>query len=277
MLKIAGKPVRVLAGMLNSKKLVGLLQYGGDIYSFPLKLIKNRYNSPKNKVLKDRIDKIFFDYVLAENTSKKAIILLPGLPEYPCHKSLLRRFSALGVDAYLPRYEGTFESDGDFLSKNLADSIKNFILSIKEQKEYKKIFILSTSFGGAVSLSLPQEVFTKSVHLSPVVKFSEIKPILTGLDGYLKKNFKYLYRFDDEAWELLLKDKILYPLKNKKNLSPTKNLILLGDKDTAINTPVKEYYKGFKVKTFKNIKHINFTSVLDSNLLFNEVCSFLFS
>ena len=59
---------------------------------------------------------LFFTYILSKSIpSKGTIILLDGLPSNPLSKNqLMQKLAEYNYDVFFPRYEGTWESKGDF-------------------------------------------------------------------------------------------------------------------------------------------------------------------
>src|SRR5258708_30558084 len=97
---------------------------------------------------------LYFTYLLSNlSLSKGTVVLLDGLPSNPSSKDeLINKLSGLNYDVFFPRYEGTWESAGEFLKRSPGESIVEFINALKsgiqiENEEYKakKAFVLVAS------------------------------------------------------------------------------------------------------------------------------------
>lgn len=184
---------------------------------------------------------LFFTYSLSHNQSLGTIILLSGLPSNPFSKnSLIRSLSAQNYDIFFPRYEGTWESTGEFLKRSPSKSIIEFIQALKiginiENKKYvaKKIFILGVSFGGGIALDIADKnIVDKVCAISPVISFKKVNGINT-LEDYLKTKYNKDYRFNSSNWSRLLNNKI-WNLEKENIKNPNKVLIVAGKNDTTI-------------------------------------------
>ena len=185
---------------------------------------------------------LFFTYVLSENNRAfGTIILLDGLPSNPSSKNnLIKRLSVQNYDIFFPRYEGTWESTGEFLKRSPSVSIAEFIKALKiginiENKKYiaKKIFILGASFGGGIALDIvDKNIVDKVCAISPVISFTKVDGINT-LEGYLKTEHEKDYRFNSFNWSRLLNNKI-WNLEKGNIKYPNKILIVAGKNDTTV-------------------------------------------
>ena len=106
---------------------------------------------------------LFFTYLLSpKKRSVGAIVLLDGLPSDPSSKEkLIRKLARRGYDVFFPRYEGAWESRGNFLKRPPGKAIVEFIKALKtgikiENGIYQtgRIFVLGASFGGGVALEI---------------------------------------------------------------------------------------------------------------------------
>lgn len=191
-------------------------------------------------------------------SDKGAIILLDGIPSDPKKKiPLMNELFSRGYDVFFPRYEGIWESKGEFLRRNPRASIKEFINKIRvginlEGGKYKadKIFLLGASFGGGMALSLANESNVDKVcAISPVLSFKKVKGIET-LEKYLKENYSDIYIFKSQKWRRLINDEYYCPDKQKIN-RPRKVLLVGGSDDDQIL--IKDL-KDYKDKTHVNLK-----------------------
>lgn len=199
-------------------------------------------------MLTNKSNNIFFEYVLSSTPGKRAVIVLIGVPAQPKHYNIFDWFTKEGFDVFFPRYEGTWESDGVFLSPSPTAGINQFIESIHkgimlDDKMYctDNVYIFGSSFGGGVALALDDTPHLKKVcAVSPVVSYSQVKGIET-LGAYLQTNFPNGYRFRPEEWEKLIHDDLYCPLKETK-LPSHKIMLVAGKNDDQIMfSDLKQY------------------------------------
>jgi len=138
---------------------------------------------------------LYFTYTLSESSfSYGAVIILDGLPSRPASKDqLIKKLSGHGFDVFFPRYEGTWESKGEFLKRPPSRGIIEFIealrkgVSLNDKKYFaRKIFLLGSSFGGGVALDIAAKgVADKICVLSPVISFRRVAGV-DALEDYLR-------------------------------------------------------------------------------------------
>ena len=58
---------------------------------------------------------------------------MPGLPEFPRPKEFIEKLVSKGYNVVYLRYNGTFESSGRFLNKNITKNILDLINSLKKE------------------------------------------------------------------------------------------------------------------------------------------------
>ena len=158
---------------------------------------------------------IIYDIAFPDVSKKTLIILLPGLPEYPLPKQLMLDLANAGYFVIYPRYRGTFESDGEFLSRSPAYDILELLTFLEKTKkitelyspsekliEFSKVVVLGPSFGGSVALHLSQltEKISKYLVFAPVLDFKSHGNIqseqdLKNLLRFLEQGYKNVYRF----------------------------------------------------------------------------------
>lgn len=71
-------------------------------------------------ILRTRFAKdIVCEYVRPASRSNRVIILCSGMPSYPGRREALMEFlSSKGYWVFVPRYRGTWESEGEFMRKS---------------------------------------------------------------------------------------------------------------------------------------------------------------
>lgn len=224
---------------------------------------------------------LFFTYLLSNELSDGAIILLDGLPSNPLSKKeLMKKLIKKNYDVFFPRYEGTWESKGEFLKRLPSETIIEFINALRKglkigDKEYNatKIFILGASFGGGVALDIVnQNVADKICVTSPVISFRKVEGIDT-LENFLKTTHRNNYRFDSKNWQKLLNDQI-WNLDDDKIKRPLDILIIFGDSDDQIkDADIIEFGKkyGVKVNSYK-FGHITLSKITEPML--KEIINF---
>ena len=214
---------------------------------------------------------LFFTYRLPEEGPLKGtIVLLDGLPSNPLSKNnLIENLSTRGYAVFFPRYEGTWESDGNFLDRSPGEAIIEFIGSLRrgidlEGKRYvsNKILILGSSFGGGVALDIAAKgIADKICVTSPVISFKNVKGIET-LGDYMAEKHKETYRFSLEKWNELIEDKI-WNLHNNKIKNPTNILIVFGKEDDQIKErEILEFAKEEKLNVLSlDMGHITLSKI----------------
>lgn len=200
----------------------------------------------------------YFTYLLTSNhRSRGTVILLDGIPGKPTSKEeLMRVLVNKGFDVFFPRYEGTWESEGEFLKVKPSQAITNFLNEIKtgiqlEGRKYEsvKLFILATSFGGAIALDIASEnIVNKICVVSPVISFSKVIGITT-LEKHLNSTYPNEYRFSTKNWQRLIQDE-LWNLDNNEIKNNKDILIILGKNDDQIQEiDILNFAKEKNIKT----------------------------
>ncbi|MFH0803728.1 MAG: YqiA/YcfP family alpha/beta fold hydrolase [Candidatus Tagabacteria bacterium] len=238
-------------------------------------------------IYRSKIKDIIFEFTPPESEEKKGVIIIcDGLPSVPKQKDLMSYFSSQGFFVIYPRYSGTWESDGEFLKESPTKDIEDIINLIKTGKiielyadkefniESGGIYLIGSSFGGAVALSLAESKnISKVVALSPIVDFKRHnnqggEQDLNWLSGFILKAFGQGYRFDNSNWKKMIKGEIFNPpqeLKLKKETS-MKILILYDKSDESVDyKKIKDYSSKNGIKTIEteNIGHLSFSKLSD--------------
>ncbi len=214
---------------------------------------------------------LYFTYALSKpRPSYNTIIILDGLPSNPSVKDqLIQKLSQHGLDVFFPRYEGTWESRGEFLKKAPSKAIIEFIKALRSgiilnDKKYiaQKIFILGASFGGGVALDIAgQNIADKICTISPVISFKKVVGIDT-LENYLRVVFPRDYRFNPKNWHRLLEDD-LWSLDDNKIKNSSDILIIAGDADDQIKkADILKFGKKNKIRiSIYNLGHITLSKI----------------
>jgi len=219
---------------------------------------------------------LYFTYTLAElSFSYGAVIILDGLPSRPASKDqLIKKLSGHGFDVFFPRYEGTWESKGEFLKRPPSQGIIEFIealrkgVSLNDKKYFaRKIFLLGSSFGGGVALDVAAKgVADKTCALSPVISFRRVPRIKT-LEDYLRTAYSKDYRFNSKNWQKLLEDR-LWNLDSFQIKNPSDVLIMAGNVDEQIKkADLIKFGKKNKIRVnIYNFGHITLSKITESIL-----------
>lgn len=219
---------------------------------------------------------LYFTYALSEsNLSHTSVIILDGLPSNPSSKDkLIQKLVRHDFDVFFPRYEGTWESRGEFLKRAPSKAIVEFIKSLQRgvflnDRKYiaQKIFILGASFGGGVALDIAsQNIANRICAVSPVISFKKVVGIDT-LKNYLRTAHIENYRFNSKNWHKLLENG-LWNLDDNKIKNSSDILILAGDADNQIKkTDILKFAKKSKIKvSVYKAGHITLSKIKESML-----------
>ena len=85
----------------------------------------------KKPILRGYYGGIFFEFVLQDRKAD-AIFILPGFPSGNDFNDLISFFYEKGYHVFVPRYRGSYQSAGVFLSKNPVDDMIYFLESLEE-------------------------------------------------------------------------------------------------------------------------------------------------
>ena len=225
----------------------------------------------------DKYKNLYFDYLIGSNlVDGKTVVILEGLPTTSRKDKLIFDLNKLGYDVFYPNYEGTRSSTGEFLERSPVDPINEFLSALasglvigKDNYKTNSIFILSSSFGGGIALSLNDEEYIKKVvALSPVLSFKNVKGIET-LEEYISNNLSQFYRYKKNNWQKMLADEYFCALTNTK-ISNKKILILAGAKDIEIGIEqITDYCANINIKlvTYYDKPHLTFSKIDDLMLI----------
>lgn len=260
----------------ETPSLEQLLPVYEKIYSFALARYGKASAEEPPKPSRWNCNGIVTEYLFPKIPTKSAIILCDGLPGVPQQHGLMHELSKKGFAVFFPRYRGTWESDGTFLERSPERDIEELIKELRVMKDrrpfkqsFDRIFLIGTSFGGAVSLSLgnhPQ--VERAVSLSPVFDFTK----LNGMDSlcdFLRDAWMGAYRFDISQWKLLASGELLAPETTMNEASAKKHLVIGGKEDTQIpQKQLKAFCAKHKLdcRILENTGHISLRRI-QGNLL----------
>lgn len=185
---------------------------------------------------------IAFEYI--RNASDTAVILLDGIPRVPELSDTMRMIASHKYDVFFPRLKGSWESTGTFFESDPSKDIASFARALKdglridnELCTYTRVAVVSSSFGGMISLRVGLEPAVDSViAFSPVYDFAEV-PHVDTLGMYIKTAFPGAYRGSIESFEKLLADPTMKfkEIMKDQNFNPAKYTIIGGISDPQID------------------------------------------
>jgi len=162
---------------------------------------------------------IFFEFAL-QNRNADAIIILPDFPSRNKYDSLISFFYNRGYHVFVPRYRGSYQSNGKFLSKNVVDDLSLFVDDLEKgqvkslwdmkKKEFKinRKLLIGHSFSGPIALGLAAKSprFSHIILMSPIWDFSKYKP--EGEENDLKKISEFVQRAYKNCYRYTFKDMV---------------------------------------------------------------------
>jgi pimeloyl-ACP methyl ester carboxylesterase len=188
---------------------------------------------------KGSIDLVYTAH-MSPNSVLSCIVLLPGMPYNPLKKYDFIEDLCSRNDVYMIHYDGTWGSSGKFLEQSPAVSVDDFISGLVQGillnctgEAYKNVFVIGTSFGGGLALTIKDHSAIKAVcALSPVITYRSVHGIDT-LGEYLKSQCAEHYTFAQEDMDALIADQVIVP--DKQITLPTKKLLAFaGEYDDQI-------------------------------------------
>jgi len=193
---------------------------------------------------------IIAEFLPPATKSNKVIILCTGMPGYPGRRNdLLEFLSKEGFWAILPRYRGSWESDGKFLKESPHLDILDIISELEggfmelwagQKFSIKKpeVYLIGSSFGGASAiLASTHKSVKKAVALSPVVDWrveSKEEPF-EHLSRFMIEAFGNGYRFSPKDFMKLKKGGFYNPVDQIGDLSAHKIMIYHAKDDEIVD------------------------------------------
>jgi dipeptidyl aminopeptidase/acylaminoacyl peptidase len=181
-------------------------------------------------------------------SSKKVMIFCSGIPSVPAKDDVLEFWARKGFWTFFPRYRGTWESAGTFLTHSLEKDVLDVIDSLsKSFKDYwtdkrykldpKFIVIVGSSFGGpAAILASRDRRVNKSICISPVVDWiaeNKTEP-LEELYKILHDAYGPAYRLNKRNWIKLTKGNFYNPIRHLDELEGRKIMIFHARNDDIV-------------------------------------------
>lgn len=177
---------------------------------------------------------------LSKVATRSCVVLLPGIPYNPQKETFLKEKLTSHHDVFIIHYDGTWGSSGNFLEQNPTISVNDFIESIAQgvilnasDEVYESVFIIGTSFGGGLALTLKNNPILKAVcALSPVISYKSVSGIET-LGAHLKDKYSENYTFELDDMQALVNDQII-SLEKQITLPKEKLLVFAGELDDQV-------------------------------------------
>lgn len=201
----------------------------------------------RTRFAKDIVAEVMFP---RKQTGKIAILAI-GLPSLPNKKGVLRFLASRGYVAILPRYRGTWESQGNFLEKSPALDIRDIIEELGKKHSIQDLFtgetksvrvaaihLFGSSFGGAaVLLNSRAPLVKKIVAFSPVIDWK--------IDG-TSEPFPFFVKFTALAfgdafrtkhpkdWQKLIETDFYNPIDHTSSIDGRKIFIIHTEEDAVV-------------------------------------------
>lgn len=180
------------------------------------------------------------------------------MPGYPRKDELMEFYSKKGYWVFLPRYRGSWESDGEFLKisphqdiLDIIDELPKGFVDLWNNKRYKVKFdtldILGTSFGGAAALlASPDPRITRVVTLSPMVDWQakRQREPLDKMFKFMAEAFGNGYRTTKTSYAKLSTGKFYHPTYEARKIAGNKIMIIHAEDDDVVSADsVRKYAK----------------------------------
>lgn len=195
---------------------------------------------------------IIAEFMPPERASNKVVLIAPGAPGYPGGKeALMELLSKKGFWSFVPRYRGTWESNGTFLEFPPSDDLlivldelpvgfRDLWSGADHIIHAPEAYIIGGSTGGAAAMLLTRDPrVKKAVAISGVADWRHQEYTAEPLDfmsEYVPSAFGQAYRCDPSAWKKLAAGGFYNPVDAKDSLDGTK-LLLIHAKDDKVVHP----------------------------------------
>lgn len=215
----------------------------------------------KKPILKAYYGGIFFEFILQDRMAD-AVIILPGFPGRNDYNEIIEVFFDRGYHVFVPRYRGSYQSSGTFLSKNPVDDLIMFCKNLdrgwakglwdmkKHEFKINKKIIVTGSFGGPIACGL----VAKRAGFSHIVLASPIWDFAAHNKNGDEQDLKHVTEFASRAYKncYRIKFKSLQERMSKfKELSPEYYISAL------MNVPILVFHDpNDKIVSFKHTKEM---------------------
>jgi len=201
-------------------------------------------------------NEIIAEFLPPKHNSDKVVILCSGVPALPNKPKLLEFFSKKGFWVFFPRYRGTWESGGEFLKNSPEQDVLDIIdelpkgfkdgwSGVEYKVNSKEVYVVGSSFGGAVALMCANsEKVKKVVAFCPFVDWKDTseEEHLDEFKEQIKDAFNDAYRFTEENWQKLQTGKFFNPVNHTDAIDGKKVLVFHAKDDKIVNfNPVQAF------------------------------------
>ena len=234
---------------------------------------------------------IISEFTIPSRPGNRVIILCSGMPSYPSAKDLMFYLSSLGYYVFLPRYRGSWESEGKMFASSphldvikVIDGLSTGFFDLWSGKKFRivspKVFLIGSSFGGAAVIlaSLDKRV-KKAVALSPVIdwrKEGEEEP-LEFLAKFTAQAFGQGYRIDRRGWDKIKSGKFFNPIQVVSRIDGKKIKIIQARDDKVVPfLPAQQFARlsGCDLLLRRQGGHLGLSSIKKKRLL-EEILRFI--
>lgn len=187
-------------------------------------------------------------YLPPSKKSDKVIIFCQGMPTNSSKVDLINFFSKKGYWIFVPRYRGTWESDGDFLKyspeKDIIDVIDSLPRGFEDAYTGKihkikpsRITLIGSSFGGPAAILASRDKRVDAViAIAPVIdwrKMGRDEPI-DWVEKFTRKGFGQGYRFSHQNWKKLSSGEFYSPMHEAASIDGSKVTIFQAKDDGSV-------------------------------------------
>lgn len=234
---------------------------------------------------------IVSEFLPPSKPSNKVVILCGGMPSYPSKKEVIFALAKRGYWVFVPRYRGTWESEGHFLKTSPHNDIVDIINQLPKgfqdlwSGEVKKIenpsvYLFGSSFGGpAALLASKHKNVKKVVVLSPVLDWrveSKVEP-LDWLSKFTRSAFGTAYRFEQKDWNKLKTGKFYNPATQTSLIDVKKVFIIQPQDDEIVSAAIAKEFAlktGSKILILRSGGHLSFSQLM-TPLLWKKIQHFI--
>lgn len=245
-------------------------------------------------IYRGRTKDIVFEFSPSAGKPKGVIILCEGLPSVPKQKELISFLSSHDYFIVYPRYKGTWESNGKFLSESPINDVEEIMNLLKNGEitelysnktfsiDSDNIILIGSSLGGSIALTCSNNnLVSKIVVFSPIVNFSthndnNQEQDLIWLEKFIRKGFGMGYRYKREDWVNMTKGLIFNPPQEIEKDKGKDILVVYGQQDMEIDFKKIENYterNNIKKICLKDEGHLSFSKI--SQEIWNKVFNWL--
>ncbi|MEI8337541.1 MAG: hypothetical protein WCF92_00140 [bacterium] len=220
---------------------------------------------------------IISEFLVPKKPSSKVVIFLCGMPTYPSKEKYLALsnfFSNKGYWCFVPRYRGTWESEGKLFAKSphldvvdLINELSKGFSDLWSGEKYKienpEVVLIGSSFGGPAAL-----LSSKNPNVKKVITFSSVldwryenetvEPV-PKLSKFVGEAFGNGYRIAKDGWKKIEKGEIYNPATELEKIDGSKCLVIHAQDDEVVSIkPLKPFIikTGAKLNLVKKGGHL---------------------